>query len=326
MSNHSITYKNETVAIRSEESVLDALENAGHAIPYSCRAGLCQSCMMQADETPPPSAQQGLSESQKLQHFFLACSCFPKADMKVNLIGDTNQIKGVITEKTLLNETVLKLCIQVDFNWFAGQYTSVWFDDIQGRSYSIANRCTNERILELHIKRHDMGLVSRWLHDEKVVGDTIVLSKPLGNCFYSDTHADKPILMASTGTGLAPLYGIVQEALYRHHNAPIVLYAGAGEPKDLYYVDELTRLAAENEQFEYIPVVRRNPEQFSHAALIESDVVNIVQENYTDLNGWKIFLCGSPDMIKKVQRHCFFQGAAVTDILVDAFVIEKPAA
>jgi len=29
-------------------------------------------------------------------------------------------------------------------------------------------------------------------------------------------------------------------------------------------------------------------------------------------------------MIKQVQKHCFFQGAAITDILMDAFIIEKP--
>ena len=322
---YTLQYQNDSVTIESNQSVLEALEKAGHKIPNSCRAGLCHSCMMQSEEAPPELAQQSLSESQRLQNYFLACSCFPSQDMQVNLIGDVNQVQGVIVEKSMLNESVLKLCISIDFKWFAGQYVSVWFDETQGRSYSIANRRDDHKTIELHIKRHEMGLVSRWLHDTVKVGDNITVSKPLGNCFYSDTHVDKPILMASTGTGLAPLYGILQEALHREHSAPIYLYAGAGEPKDLYYVEALTALAEAHENFHYIPVVRRNAEQLEHKSLIENDMVDIIQDTYPDLKGWKIFLCGNPDMIKKVQRHCFFQGAAVTDILVDAFVIEKPS-
>lgn len=322
---YTLQYNDDSVITDTNQSVLDALERAGHKIPSSCRAGLCHSCMMQSDEAPPERAQQGLTDSQRLQNFFLACSCFPNKDMKVNLIGDVNQVKGVVTEKTMLNDSVLKLCINVDFKWYAGQYVSVWYDDIQGRSYSIANRYDDAKIIELHIKRHEMGLVSRWLHDTVTEGDVITVSKPLGNCFYSDSHADKPILMVSTGTGLAPLYGIIQEALHRKHSAPIYLYAGAGEPKDLYYVDALTTFAQSHENFHYTPVVRRHGEQLQHKNLIEKDTVDLIQDTYSDLKGWKIFLCGNPDMIKKVQRHCFFQGAAVTDILVDAFVIEKPS-
>jgi len=321
---YSLCYKEDCIQTNPNQSVLDTLEKAGHKIPNSCRAGLCHSCMMQADEAPPERAQHGLSTSQKLQHFFLACSCYPNHDMNVNLIGDTNQVTGFVTEKTLLNDSVLKLCIQVDFKWFAGQYCSVWFDETQGRSYSIANRYDDTRTIELHIKRHDQGLVSRWLHDTVAIGDAITVSKPLGNCFYTDAHADKPLLMVSTGTGLAPLYGIVHEALHRGHSAPIFLYAGAGEPNDLYYVEALTNLSEENENFHYIPVVRRHSQQLNHPELIEQDMIELIQGRYEDLKGWKIFLCGNPEMIKKVQRHCFFQGAAVTDILVDAFTINKP--
>ena len=320
----SLHYKDDTVKIESSQSVLEALEKAGHKIPNSCRAGLCHSCMMQAEDAPPLRSQQGLSDSQQLQNFFLSCSCYPQSDMQVNLIGDVSQVQGIVAEKSMLNDSVLKLRIKVDFKWFAGQYVSVWFDETQGRSYSIANRYDNDRTIELHIKRHELGLVSAWLHDTLEVGEAVTVSKPLGSCFYSDSHADKPILMAATGTGLAPLYGIVQEALHRQHSAPIYLYAGAGEPNDLYYVESLTELSNQVENFHYIPVVRRHREQLRHPALIESDLVDLIKEEYPDLKGWKIFLCGNPEMIKQVQKHCFFQGAAITDILMDAFIIEKP--
>jgi len=319
---HNITYKNTGVVIEEPQTVLEGLENAGFEIPFSCRAGICHSCLMQADKQPPVTAQQGLSDNQKAQHFFLACSCIPKNDMAISLIGDTNKSQATLVDKKILNTSVVALFIQTDFRWFPGQYLTVWRDEIQGRSYSIASLCDQEKTIELHVKRHDKGLVSPWLHDELAVGQPITVSKPMGSCFYGDDHQGKPILMASTGTGLAPLMGVLREALVQQHQAPIYLYAAAGEPTDLYYREELQVLSEQYENVHYIPSVRRGVG--SDKALVQKDVVDLVKERHTDLKGWKVFLCGSENMIKQLQRHCFFQGATVSDILVDAFIIDKP--
>jgi ferredoxin-NADP reductase len=334
----NIIYQDTTVAINEPDTILEGLEKAGFSIPNSCRAGLCHSCLMQAGEQPPVSSQQGLSDNQKAQHYFLACSCIPKANMEINLIGDVDQIQGTVVDKKQLNSSVMALFIQVDCRWFPGQYINVWRNDTVGRSYSIASLCDEQKIIELHVKRHEHGFVSSWLHDEVTVGQPLILSKPMGNCFYSDDHQDNPLLMVSTGTGLAPLYGILQQALLNGHAKDIILYSAAGDPKNLYYVNELLHLSQSHENFYYTPTVRRLAneaedesvsgflEGVAEQSVVEKDVVELVKERHKDLKGWKIFLCGSPDMIKQLQRHCFFQGAAVTDILVDAFIIENPGA
>ena len=274
--------------IEPPESVLEGLERAGFSIPFSCRAGLCQRCLMQADSQPPPSAQQGLSESQKAQHFFLSCSCIPRKDMTVNLVGETARLQGRVVDKKMLNKHVLALWIAADCRWFPGQYLTLWRDKELGRSYSIASLCDEGRVMELHIKRHHQGLVSRWLHDQVAPGQSLELSKPMGHCFYTDEHGDKPLLMVATGTGLAPLYGILQEALRRRHSAPIYLYAAAGEPGHLYYVDRLQQLAKEYQHFHYLPLVRRRTID-EDGVFMEEDVVAVVQQRHQELKGWKIF-------------------------------------
>lgn len=313
-------FQNTVITVKVAETVLESLERCGFQIPNSCRSGLCHSCLMQADNQPPPAAQLGLTENQKLQHYFLSCSCIPSVDMSVNLIGDSDKVQGRVVKKELLNKSVLGLFIEVNLRWFPGQYITVWKNEIQGRSYSIASRCETPKIIELHIKRHELGVVSSWLHDDVVVGDILELSKPLGNCFYTDDHFDKSLLLAATGTGLAPLYGIIREALAQNHDKEIILYAAAGEPSGLYYVEELKALAEQYPYFNYHPVVRRN----TLDGIMQQDLVEVIKNQFTDLKGWKIFLCGNPDMIKELQRHCFFQGAAINDILVDAFIIETP--
>lgn len=316
-----ITFEGASLPVTEGVSVLETLEAAGYQIPNSCRSGVCHSCMMQGDDNVPEDAQQGLSASQVAQNYFLACSCFPVEDLSVSLKGTADMAQGKVVEKKLLNQSVLALFIQVDFRWFPGQYLTVWKDELEGRPYSIASRCDNTKVIELHIQRHDQGIVSRWAHDELAVDDTVMLSHAVGDCFYTDDHHDKPILMACTGTGLAPLYGIVREALEQKHTAPIYLYAASGEPEGLYYRDELTALALQYDNFSYIPAVRRNATE----GLIEQDVVELVKERHPELNGHKVFICGAPEAVKQIQRNCFFQGAKVVDILVDSFEIATPA-
>ncbi|ODS23859.1 hypothetical protein AB835_06870 [Candidatus Endobugula sertula] len=314
-----VTYKDNAISVKQGDSVLETLEKAEFTIPFSCRAGVCHSCIMQTEEAVPKAAQEGLSASQVSQGYFLACSCYPVNDISVRLRGSVDFSKGKVIKKTLLNQTVLAIFIQVDFRWFPGQYLTLWKDEVNGRSYSIASRCDNDKVIELHVKRHEQGLLSRWLHDDVVVDDILTLSLPLGDCFYTEDHHNKPMIMACTGTGLAPLYGILQEALLQQHAAPIVLYAASGEPGGLYYREVLQSLAEQNEQFSYIPVVRRRAQK----GMLEQDIIDVVKEKHPDLSGHKIFICGAPNVVKTMQRNCFFQGAAISGILVDAFEMTK---
>ncbi len=315
-----VHYENTPVEVTEGQSVLEALESAGFAIPYSCRAGVCHSCMMQAEGEIPTHAQQGLSASQVAQDCFLACCCQPRSDLNVKLRGDTDLSKAKVIGKRLLNDSVMALQLQVDFNWFPGQYLNIWKDENTSRAYSIASRCDSEKTIELHIKRHEQGCVSRWIHDELPVNELISVSQALGDCFYTDNHHDKPLIMAGTGTGLAPLYGILLEALAQDHSAPIYLYAASGEPSGLYYVEELKALAQQHEQLHYIPTVRRD----AKPDMLEQDVVDAVKDKHPDLNNHKIFICGAPNVVKSIQRNCFFQGAGISDILVDAFEMATP--
>jgi len=56
------------------ESVLDLLLRQNIDISFSCRTGLCQSCLLQADNCEPDkNAQTGLKDIAVEQQQFLAC-------------------------------------------------------------------------------------------------------------------------------------------------------------------------------------------------------------------------------------------------------------
>jgi len=38
-----------------------------------------------------------------------------------------------------------------------------------------------------------------------------------------------------------------------------------------------------------------------------------------DLKGWRVYLCGHPDMVNQTKRQAFMLGASMADIYADAF-------
>ncbi|OAT22882.1 YcbX family protein [Proteus myxofaciens] len=65
----------------NQEVLLEQLENNGHSIPYSCRAGLCGSCAIQLDEGEVNPLKAGaIKRAGKI----LACSCVPKGNVKLS--------------------------------------------------------------------------------------------------------------------------------------------------------------------------------------------------------------------------------------------------
>ena len=74
-----ILFNGQTIRVKIGQTVLSALLEQGHNIPNSCRAGVCQSCLIQATEGDvPPEAQTGLKDTLKAQGYFMACSCKPE--------------------------------------------------------------------------------------------------------------------------------------------------------------------------------------------------------------------------------------------------------
>ena len=148
-----IRYNEQLIQLDAEQSVLDALNSHGALIPFSCRSGICQTCLMQAQETSPPAeAQQGLKDSLKLQNYFLACVCYPHTDLSVTRI-DTNPNQALITatvkQLNLLNDEIMQVVLdcQKPFEYRAGQFINLYLDPTISRSYSLASVPHQDRYL-----------------------------------------------------------------------------------------------------------------------------------------------------------------------------------
>lgn len=318
-----LKYKGQVLNVSSGHSVLDTLLEHGQEIPNNCRAGACQSCVMQVIKgNVPEQAQKGLKDSHKAKGLFLACSCQPEENIEISL-PDTEQLRiqaNVSLIKKLSKDVVeLQLKTMEPFEYHAGQYVTLWRDDHLGRSYSLASVPQSDESLIFHIKIIHDGEFSNWVHEDLRVGDTLFVQGPAGDCFYTQGNGEQNLLLAGTGTGLAPLYGIMQDALQSGHAGEIHLFHGALTSSELYFHDKLSTLERENANFHYHPCAL-NVEKDVADNVIEGDICKNVLEIIPKPQGWKTFLCGDPELVSKLRKQIFLAGCNMNDIYADAFL------
>ena len=232
--------------------------------------------------------------------------------------GQDVRLGATITSLNLLSRDVLQVRLRCDaaISFRAGQYVSVVRESGLARSYSVAS-LPEEGELELHVRRIAGGKMSGWLHNGARVGERVTILGPSGECFYVPGKEEQPMLLIGTGTGLAPLYGIVRDALRHQHRGPIHLFHGALHSGGLYLVDELRRLAKRHSQVEYTPSVLNGSES---EGLAIGSIDQVVLKRFPKLNGWRGYVCGDPDLVKSLKKKLFLSGMASRDIYSDAFL------
>jgi NAD(P)H-flavin reductase/ferredoxin len=301
------------------ETVLDTLLRSGVEAAHSCKAGTCGTCMMRVTSGPVPArSQAGLKDSWKAQSYFLPCVCAPDTDLAIESLDHERSFDAVISSLHFLSSDVLRVGLRCDrpISYRAGQYVAVLRDGAVARNYSIASLPETEH-LELHVRKIAGGRMSGWLHQEAAIGHPLRVLGPAGECFYVPGNPDQPLLLAGTGTGLAPLYGILLDALRHEHRGPIHLFHGARHKQGLYLVEELRSLAARHSNVTYTPtVLEGSPSDDLPVGSLDQVIIKSVPK----LKGWRAYVCGDPSIVQSLKKKIFLAGAASRDIYADAFV------
>lgn len=214
-----------TVATGS--NLLDALNAAGLRVPYSCRAGSCQACMVRCRGGEPLDARpEALPATQREQGWRLACQCRIDGDLLVELFDPARDgLAAQVQAVDWLRRDVLRLRLLParPLRYRAGQHLLLWTPDGIARPYSLASLPDDDRWLEFHLDCHRPGAFSeaaRRLHP----GDGLRLGQLHGGALHYDPDwAERPLLLLASGTGLAPLWAVLRETLRQGHAGPIRL-------------------------------------------------------------------------------------------------------
>jgi len=143
------------------------------------------------------------------------------------------------------------LALRPNANWRgfrAGQYVRVGVE-IDGvrrtRCYSLAGSQHNGPArVEISVKAHADGLVSRFLQDRAEPGMVLGLSEADGDFVLPATGPPERLLLISGGSGITPVMSLLRTLLDEEHTDPITFLHYARGEQDVPYADELAAIAA----------------------------------------------------------------------------------
>ncbi|MFJ4142259.1 iron-sulfur-binding ferredoxin reductase [Pseudomonas sp. NPDC089734] len=297
-------------SVAAASNLLDALNHAGIAVPYSCRAGSCHACLVRCVEGEPEDGKpEALEPGKRQQGWRLACQCRVVEDLTVEVFDLARDgLPARVVSGDWLSPTVLRLRLEPErpVRYRAGQHQVLWTANGIARPYSLASLPGEDGFLEFHVDCRQPGAfcdAARQLQP----GDAIRLGELRGGALHYDPDwQERPLLLLAAGTGLGPLWGVLREALRQEHQGAIHLLHLAHEPGEHYLSDELQRMAKVHPQLQ----VRLFTAEESSAAL---GGLRLIARQAVAL------VCGSPVSVETFAKALYLAGVPRNRVLADAF-------
>ncbi|NOX43746.1 MAG: 2Fe-2S iron-sulfur cluster binding domain-containing protein [Gammaproteobacteria bacterium] len=331
-----LIFNNTDYDCRDTETVLETLQRHGVDTAFSCRSGICHTCLLRSEKgIIPEKAQRGLKDSLRKRGYFLACKCLPQEDMAIALPREADLFSltmfspAIVYAKEILAPDIVRLLLEpaTSLYYHAGQFINLKRPDGVSRSYSLVSVPSKDYFLEFHVKRIPNGTMSNWIFDELKANDEVEIQGPRGFCYYYPNKLAQNLLLIGTGTGLAPLIGIINDALQNGHTGTIQLYHGSRFVNGLYLQDTLRELSKQYSNFFYTPCLSGNSHITEYTA---GRADNIAFSQHPTLEGWRVYLCGIPAMVYAAEKTALATGASNDEIHIDPYLpapdSEEPSA
>jgi NAD(P)H-flavin reductase len=308
----TLIFGEEKIETPSGVSALEALFRAGISWPSSCLKGTCHQCLAQVDlrQTPlekiPQSAQRGLRPSVQKQGYFLMCQAQDFESLTLKMPREVQA--HLILAKEVRGDVHLFKLAKNGLEYISGQFVNVHEQNLN-RAYSLAST-PHQDFLELHIRMYPNGAMTSIL-SQKEVGDFL-------NGLIED------VFLVATGTGLAPLWGILQSLLWdanqKNPFKRIVIIHGGREMSDLYLNEEMIEFTKQHNNVIYYPTLSQNTNQIQIPNLSIGRVNAITLEQIQKPKQSLFYLCGHPEMVKTLKKQIFLAGVPSSAIFTDAFI------
>lgn len=298
-------------SVPAGSNLLDALNGAGLRVPYSCRAGSCHACLVRCLRgSVQDAAPDALSAERLAAGWRLACQCQVVDELTLELFDPTRDgLPARVLSSDWLSPSVLRLRLQPaqPLRYSAGQHLVLWTGAGVARPYSLASLPGEEPWLEFHLDCRLPGAFSDAARQFQP-GEALRLGELRGGALHYDPdwHA-RPLWLLAAGTGLAPLWGILREALRQQHQGPIRVLHVAHDSTEHYLAEALRALAAVHPQLQVELVTA------TELAAVLAELKLVSRQT-------RALLCGSPASVESFARRLYLAGVPRNQVLADIFV------
>ena len=290
-------------------NLLDALNQAGVAVPYSCRAGSCHACLVRCAGEVSDRQPEALSPAQREEGWRLACQCQVSGDLRVETFDPTRDgLAAQVVGADWLSSTVLRLRLQPErgLRYRAGQHLVLWAGQV-ARPYSLASLPQEEPFLEFHLDCRQPGEFSDRARQLQV-GDVLRLGELRGGALqYDPDWQSRPLWLLASGTGLGPLWGVLREALRQDHQGAIRVIHQAHDADGHYLAEPLAALAAQHPNLTVeLWTAAQAPQALAQLRLVSRQTLAL--------------LCGHPAQVEAFSKRLFLAGLPRNQLLADVFL------
>lgn len=313
-----------------DQTVLDAALAAGVALEYGCRHGNCSRCkyLLSDGEVDYGGASvYSLPEDERDAGYALMCCARPLTNLVVEarhhadararpmLLPRELAAELVAIEKITANLWHFSLALSSALSFYAGQFvelTPPWTN--ARRAYSIASGPARPDRLDFIVKQVHGGAFSGGLGGARL-GDRFKLSGPFGASYLRDGAA--PVLLCATGSGIAPIVAMLEDAIARQDERHFRFYYGARRREDLPRLEVLTRVAAAlGDRFRFLPTLSAAHGDWPQG---KGRVTQLIQRDVHDAQNSDAYLCGSPAMCDAVGTLLEAKGIREGHLFYDKF-------
>lgn len=212
------------------------------------------------------------------------------------------QLSKIVSLTNSVKHFVLDYPKDAKLGFIAGQFLQVHLDK-DGRpykkSYSIAcppSLAKEKNQLELCIKHVEGGFVSTYFFSLKE-GDTIHTGLPYGVFTVREPWQDN-LVFVGTGTGVAPLRGMIKDLYEKKCDKNIWLVFGNRYETDILYGEEWQELVKKHANFHFIPTISRGATWTGEKAYVQEIVK---REFAVKTSGYDFYGCGLVSMCQQLK-------------------------
>lgn len=343
---HTVRFEPVGVEMEVEEGewVLDAAFRQGIAVAHGCREGQCSSCkclLLDGDAEVEKYSTFALPDYERDSGHILLCRTYAFSDLTVELLNyDEDMMRRSIAVKTfagtlggvtsLTHDTrLLEVQLEQPLKFWAGQYVELSVsamdldsdgNEVITRSYSMASTQLTPSTLQFIIRKYPDGAFSALLDTKLQPGTAVTVRGPYGSCYRREGRPG-PMLLVGGGSGMSPLWSVLQDHIQSGEQRPIRFFYGARTRKDLFFLDEFASVARQLSDFEFIPVLSQataEDDWHGETGFVHEVVARLMQTQ--QLPGEiDAYTCGPPPMVDAVLPVLQALGVALEHTHVDKF-------
>lgn len=210
--------------------------------------------------------------------------------------------------------------VRAHYRFKAGQYltleTEINGQKIQ-RPYSLSTAESSTH-LKVTIKAITGGVFSNYATDTLQVGDTLTVSTPMGAFVLPDAHTPQNYLAFVAGSGVTPVFSMVETLLTRCEKSTFTLVYGNKTPAQTIFFERLNTLSKKYpDRLKVFYVYSQIEKTDAIFGRIDEHIAEKILQKISGIND--VFLCGPAQMIHNLREFLIAKNFTTAQIHHELF-------